>query len=104
MTDTFKTLAQRQVPNSNTTIYTANGVQSIIRQIIVANTTGSDATIKLWVNGTADGNVILPFTSVLAGAHGEYNGAITLNVGESLSALSGTNNAITISVFGVESA
>lgn len=101
--EAFSTLAQLQVPNSPTLVYTAPlSTQTIIKSMVCANTTGSDATIKLWVGGSADVNVILPVSTILAGGHGDYDGAITLQAGKTLYALGGTNNALTLSVFGVE--
>lgn len=58
--DTFKVLAQGQLPSSVGTLYTVPGSTSaLVKSIRLANTTGSDVTgIKFYVGGTAAANQI----------------------------------------------
>lgn len=105
MTDQYKKLDQRQVPNAATTLLTATaGMQYIITHIRVVNTTGAVATVKLWHDGVADVNVILPAVDLLAGGWGEFDGNILLEPGDTLSAISDTNLAVTCTVYGLETA
>lgn len=103
MADSFEKLAQQQVPNSATTIYTVPAsTQTIVKHIRVVNPSGADATIKIWHDGNADINIILPFATVLAGGWAEFDGVITMETGDTLQTNSGTNNALTITVYGDE--
>lgn len=79
-TDAFKTMAQGQMANTATTIYTAPGAtQALIKQIHLANTTASDVTgIVLYVNGTAAANQITGTMTIVANGTATYaNGVWT---------------------------
>jgi hypothetical protein len=101
--ENFKKLAQQQVPNVNTVFYTVpTGRSTIVRHIRVVNPTASPATIKLWHGGTADTNMILPPVSIDAGGWGEFDGAIEMDAGDTFAGVSDTNNALTITIYGLE--
>jgi hypothetical protein len=68
--DNFKVLAQGRLPSSVGTLYTVpTGGAAIAKSINLANTSGGAVVVTLAVKGTADANVILPPTSILAGGH-----------------------------------
>lgn len=103
MAETYKKLAQTQVPNTATVIYTVPAAtQTIVKHIRVSNPTANDATLKLWHDGNANVNIILPPATILAGGWAEFDGVITMEAGDTLQALGGTNNALTITVYGLE--
>lgn len=102
MADDFKVLAQGTLTNSSATLYTVpGGTQAIIKMIVLANYSGVDRWAKLTVNGAADGNIILPQTTILAGGHGE-GGPFTLDAADTLLGYAEANTAITYTVFGME--
>lgn len=76
--DSFKTIAQGQLGSSTTTLYTVPGsTQTLIKQIHLANATGSDVTgIVFYVNGTAAANQITGTMKIVA------NGTATYTNGE----------------------
>ncbi len=104
MAESFKLLARQQIPNSVTTIYTVPAdTQAIIKRVRVANPAGSgDVACTLYVNGTAAANQIMPAVTIPEGGFAEDDGAITLNAADTLRALGSVNNALTITVHGVE--
>jgi hypothetical protein len=103
MTERFKKLAQVQIPDSATTLYTVpTGMDTIVKHIRIVNPTGVAATVKLWHDGTADVNVILPTVSIDAGGWAEFDGAIEMEPGDTMSGIGGTNLALTITIYGME--
>lgn len=73
--DTFKTLAQGQLASSTGTLYTVPGsTQALVKQIHLANTTGSDVTgVVLYTGGTAAGNQLTGTMTILANGTAVYN-------------------------------
>lgn len=73
-TDTFKVLAQGQLPNSATTLYTVPAsTQTLIKEIQLANTTASPVSgIVLYVNGVAAGNQIFAGMTIPANGSASY--------------------------------
>jgi hypothetical protein len=101
--NTFKKLAQLQVPDSPTTAYTVPlATQTLIRHIMVANPTGSDATFALWVDGTSNAEVEKPPSAVVAGGYIEFNGVMAMGAGDSIYVSSDTNEALTLTASGLE--
>lgn len=73
-TDAFKKLFQGQLATSVATLYTVPGsTQTLIKTIILDNTTGSPATATLYVDGTAAANRICSFT-IPAGGEAVWSG------------------------------
>ena len=71
--DTFKVLAQGQLPNAIATIYTVPAsTAAIVKTIHLVNTTAGTVTASLTVKGTAAANQILPPISILAGGFAVY--------------------------------
>lgn len=73
-TDSFKVLAQGQLGTGAATIYTVPALsQALVRQIQLANATGSQVTgITFYVNGTAAGNQITGTISIPANGSAVY--------------------------------
>lgn len=103
MAETFKLLYQNQVPATATTLYTVpSATSTLVKTMRIVNTSASAATIKIWQNGTANANTILPTTSIDAGGFAEFEGTFTLGAADYISAQAGTASAITITIWGVE--
>lgn len=103
MPEAFKKLDQRQCPNVATTLYTVPAsTQVIVKHIRAVNTTGLDATLKLWHDGVTDPFVILPAATILAGGWAEFDGDIVMEAADTISGIGGTNNAITVTIYGLE--
>ena len=106
MTDTAKILAQGQVSDSAASIYNPGaGVQAIIKAIVFVNVTGSDATVEVYANGTADANIIHNEVNLVAdGGKLQFDGVMALDGDSSdeLHAVSDTASAITYTIFGAE--
>ena len=78
MAETYKKLVQELVDNSNDTLLTvAANTTVIIRSMRAVNTTGTAATLKLFHDGTAAVNLILPFVTIAANGWAEFDGTIT---------------------------
>ncbi len=105
MADAFKKLAQAELAQaaSTTTLYTVPAAtEAIIKHIRAVNTTAGAVTVKLWHDGTADVNLILPEVEIEAGAWGEFDGAILMETGDTLVGQSDTATAVTVTVYGDE--
>ena len=85
------------------TLYTVPALTTaIIRNIHIANTTGSAATIKMSIGADAAGTRLLGDVSIPAAGTYDYDGFMVLAAAETLRATGGTNNALTVTVSGVE--
>jgi len=104
MTDTAKRLAgPDDIPNSTTTMYTVPGsTKAIIRNIHIANTTTSQASIKMSIGADSAATRILGDLPIPANGTYDWSGFMVLEAGETLRATGGTNNALTVTVSGVE--
>lgn len=103
MTDTYKKLYQGQPGTSATTLYTVPAAtQAIVKHIRIVNNDTSARTIKLWHDGTADANVILPATPVRAGGWAEFDGTITLEASDSFSGQASVASTVTVTIYGLE--
>jgi hypothetical protein len=105
MADAFKKLAQTEVAGfpSTSTLYTVPAsTETVIRHIRIVNTSVSDRTIKLWHDGTANSNVILPATTVKAGGWTEFDGTITMETGDTLVGQASAGASLTLTAYGLE--
>ena len=103
MAETYKKLVQTLVDSSNETFYTVPaGTTTIIRSMRAVNTTRTAATFKLFHDGTAASNMILPFVSIAANGWAEFDGTIIMEAADTLIGISGTQNVINLTVYGLE--
>ena len=103
MPETYKKLYQGQLGSSAGTLYTVpSSTQTIVKSIRVVNTDSSARTAKLWHDGTADANVILPACSISAGGWGEFDGVITLEAADTLSGQASVASKVTVTIYGLE--
>jgi len=103
ITESFHQLAQATVSDSAGVIYTVPpNTQTIIRTMVIINPTGGSCWVKIWTNGTADGNLILPQVTLGAGEWGDDDDAITLEAGDTIQAQAETAATITFTIHGVE--
>lgn len=102
-TESFTQLAQTQVPNSATIVYTVPvDTQTIIRNMIIVNPSGGSCWVKMWTNAAADANIILPQVILDAGEWGDDDDAITLEAGDTIMAQAQASTTITLTIHGVE--
>jgi hypothetical protein len=103
-TVTPKRLYLGQPGTSATTLYTVPAnTTTILKSIVMTNTTGTAATVTIGINGTAAANQIVPAVSVGANDTKIVDGVnIILNTGDTLQALQGTASAITLVISGAE--
>lgn len=103
MAETFKKLYQGQVPATATTLYTVPAVtQTIVKHIRAVNTSGTARTIRLWHDGTADANAILPPVSLAPGEWAEFDGSILAEAADTISGQASAATAITVTIYGLE--
>jgi hypothetical protein len=103
MEHSWRKLYQGQPGTSATTLYTVPGATAaIIKHIRVTNPTGTDRTIKLWHDGTANANVILPAATVLAGGWAEFDGNILMEAADTMSGQASAATALTVTIYGDE--
>lgn len=99
----YKQLAQVQAASGVTTLYTTPAAaQTIVKSITVVNTDTSPRWIKMWNNGTADGDLILPQTTIPAGGYAIYDGTITMATTDTLSIQGEVGSKLTFTVHGAE--
>jgi hypothetical protein len=98
-----KKLAQTTLTNSAAIIYTVpTSTRTKVVHIRAVNFSGSARELTLWHDGSADGNMILPPVSILAGGWGEFDGIMYLEAGDTIYGKASANSAITITVYGEE--
>jgi len=103
MAETYKKLVQTLVDSSNETFYTvASNTTTIIRSMRAVNTTGTAATLKLFHDGEATSNMILPAVTIEANGWAEFDGVIVMEAADTLIGISGTQNVINLTVYGLE--
>jgi hypothetical protein len=111
MADTFKHLAQGQLLSSGDSPSTAQqllyeapaGTTAIVGHIRLANLHGSTArTAKLWQNGVADTNIVLPALSIESGGWAEFTGSIILDAGDILYGVANAGTSVTYNIYGLE--
>lgn len=105
MSDVAKNMYQGRPGTSDTLLYTAPATQAVVRNIHVANETGTPATITLSLNAGASlaaGKHMLSAYTIAANDSWDWDGfKVVGNVG-TIRALQGTSNALTVSIDGVE--
>jgi hypothetical protein len=103
ITESFTQLAQTQVPNAATVVYTVPAnTQTIIRNMIIVNPSGGSCWVKMWTNAATDANIILPEVTLDAGEWGDDDDAITLEAGDTIRAQAQASTTITLTIHGVE--
>lgn len=92
------------VTNSNVSVYTAPAAGAVIRNIHVCNTTATDATITVALDGTAAtaANQFVSALTVPGSGTYDWSGFCAVgNVG-TIQILSGTTSVLTITISGIE--
>ena len=103
MAEAYKKLVQTLVNNSNETLLTvAANTTVIIRSMRAVNTSGTTATLKLFHDGTAAGNMILPFVNIQGNGWAEFDGTIIMEAADTLTGISGTQDVINLTIYGLE--
>lgn len=106
MADTAKQIYTAQPGTSDTLLYTVPGATTtVVRSIHVANTTGTAATITLGLNSAAAlaaANHFLSAVSIPANGTYDWSGFQVLDAAETIRALQGTLNALTVHISGIE--
>lgn len=104
MADAFvRAYGPAQLGNSATTIYTSPGAtQTIIRDILVANTTGGAVTFTMSLGSDAAGTRIFPAVSIPANTVIQLTCGLPVEAGEILQAYAGATSSITLTVSGVQ--
>ena len=103
MAETYKKLVQTLVNNSNETLITvAANTTVIIKSMRAVNTSGTTATLKLFHDGTAATNMILPFVNIQGNGWAEFDGTIILEAADTLTGISGTQDVINLTIYGLE--
>lgn len=70
---TFAKLDQRQLATGTQTLYTSQGTETNIDEIVLVNPTGSACIVTLWHDGVANSNMILPPVSIGPGEFAIYD-------------------------------
>ena len=103
MAETYKKIVQELVDDSNDTLLTvAANTTVIIRSMRAVNTTGTASTLKLFHDGTAAVNMILPFVSIEGNGWAEFDGVEIMEASDTLKASTGTADKITYTIYGLE--
>ena len=103
MAETLKKLGQAQIGSAVSAHYTVPATTTtIIKHLRIVNPTVTAATVTLYHDGTTDAFMILPAATIEAGGWAEYDGVITMETGDTLQAKSGTDDVMTITVYGME--
>ena len=104
----YKILGQSApADTSNANLYTVpSSTEAVISTIAVANTTGTDATYRIFVrdNGAAAAvsNALVYDATAAANTTTTISVGITVNASDVISVRSGTANALTFHAFGTE--
>ena len=105
MTDAYKVLAQNDVNNTATTVGTVpSAKQWVVSKAVAANHDTTDRTLAVYINGSADANMLVPARTVPAGGTwiiDELAGA-TLTAAETIQMLASATDKINVTIFGVE--
>jgi hypothetical protein len=107
MAELYKVLYQGQPATSAAVVYTVPAVtNSIIKLIRAVNTSASEVTITIFVNGNATANRISP-ALVLApdgdpGSMYTDEGPVTLNAGDTIRAIASAGTSVTLTICGLE--
>jgi len=108
MAETFKHLAQGQLVHTGDAddqeLYEAPaGTTTIVGHIRLSNTNAAARTAKLYQNGVAATNVILPTLTIEGGGWAEFTGSIILDAGDKLYGISNSEStSVTYNLYGLE--
>lgn len=108
MASTYKVLGQARPADTNVAdLYTVpSGGQAVVSTIVIANTTGTDATFDVYIRpdaATADAGTAIAFgVTVTANTSQTLTLGATADAADVISVKSGTSNAITFTAFGLE--
>jgi len=103
MAETYKKLAQGQLPATVGTLYTVPAsTTAIVKYITLTNNTAGAQTAQLFHDGTAAAQSILPAISIAAGGWAEFEGTIIMEAADTLSGDSDAATSITYTVYGLE--
>ena len=100
-----------QLTTSSTSYYTVgSGVTTIVKQIILTNTTGSakTATVRLVPSGGSDSSAVDILSAVTLAANETltFNCSMVMNytggAGDQLKALASSETSVNITIFGIE--
>jgi hypothetical protein len=98
-----KKLYQGTITDSAAAVYTVpGGVRAKIVHMRAVNFSASTRTLTLWHDGSADANLILPPTNILAGGWGEFDGTMYMEATDTLYAKASANTSITFTIYGEE--
>jgi len=98
-------LIQTQIAASPTTVFTvAAAIQAVIEHIVLVNSTGVDRIVTLWHDGSADSNMILPPTTIVAGGFGIFTGKLSMEPADTLVADCDAATAVTLTAYGYQQA
>jgi len=99
----LKKLAQQEIPAAPTVVYTVPAeIQTRIEAMVLVSTSVIDQLVTLWHDGSGDSNIIFPPSIIPAGGHADFDGAITMEPGDTLVAECDAANAVTITAWGYE--
>jgi len=107
MAQAYRKLGQGTLTGLGTqdTLYTVPaGTETIVKEITLVNFSGSTRTVKMWHDGVANSNYILPAASITAGGWANFDGVITMDPGDTLRAEASAAASITYTVYGLETA
>jgi hypothetical protein len=100
---TRKKLAQLEIAAAAATVYTVPaGKQTVIENLILVSTSVGAQIVTLWHDGSADSNMILPPTTIVAGGFAVFSGHISMEPADTLVADCDAANAITLTAYGYE--
>ena len=103
MPESYKKIAQTQPGTSAGTAYTVPAAtQTIVKHIRAVNVSANPTTIKLWHDGNADTNVILPAINLGPGEFLEWEGSLFMETADTLQAIAGAATSITLVAYGIE--
>lgn len=104
----YKILGQSAPANtSNADLYTCPAsTQTVISSIVICNTTGLDATARVFIRNNAaaaaTSNAIIYDVTIPANGTASYSLGITIDASDVITIRSGTASALTFSAFGSE--
>jgi len=73
-----------------------------VKHITLVNYSVSNRTVKLWHDGNADTNYIMPEVTIQAGGWAEFDGVICMEAADTLKADASAATSITYTIHGLE--
>jgi len=103
MTQAYKKLGQGTLTGGQDTLYTVPAsTEAIVKEITLVNYSGVARTVKMWHDGVADANYILPAATIEAGGWANFDGIITMEAADTLLAQASAAASVTYTVYGME--